>query len=72
MTGMEYRKWRFHAESLIQQAIDIPTRSTGISISGRAGDDEPSLAAPAGGASQIVWCAGCDDNRKVSVGGLVC
>jgi hypothetical protein len=28
------------------------------------GDGEPSLASPAGGDSQIIWCAGCDDDRE--------
>ncbi len=27
------------------------------------GDGEPSLASPVGGESQIVWCAGADDDR---------
>ena len=29
-----------------------------------AGDNEPSLASPVGGQSQICWCAGCDDDRE--------
>jgi hypothetical protein len=29
-------------------------------------DAEPSLAAPTGGDSQIIWCAGCDDDREIN------
>ena len=28
------------------------------------GDGEPSLTSPAGGDSQIIWCAGSDDDRE--------
>ncbi len=53
MTRSEYRRWRFYAESLIEQAITILDTL----------DGEPSLASPAGGESQITWCAGADDDR---------
>jgi hypothetical protein len=31
------------------------------------GNGEPSLAFPIGGDNQIVWCAGCDDDREQAI-----
>jgi hypothetical protein len=62
MTSAEYRRWRFYAEALIQQAIDILDAIDGDVDSEDGGDAEPSLASPVGGESQICWCAGSDDD----------
>ncbi len=43
----QYRKWRFYAESLIEQAISI--------LDAMDGDAEPFLTFPAGGDSQLCW-----------------
>lgn len=63
-----YRRWRFYAESLIDQAMTI--------LDSLDGDGEPSLACPAGGESQIMWSAGADDDREMShhvaTSGLTC
>ena len=64
MSPAQYRRWRFHAESLIEQAITILDTLDGDADIEDAGDGEPSLASPAGGESQIVWCAGSDDDRE--------
>ena len=64
MTPAQYRKWRFYAESLIQQAIDILDAIDGCEDLEDGGDAEPSLASPVGGESQIIWCAGSDDDRE--------
>jgi hypothetical protein len=63
MTRSEYRRWRFYAESLIEQAITILDTLDGDADLEDGGDGEPSLASPAGGESQITWCAGADDDR---------
>ncbi len=64
MTQAEYRKWRFYAESLIEQAISIPDALDGDADLEDGGDREPSLASPVGGDSQINWSAGCYDDRE--------
>ncbi len=64
MTRSEYRRWRFYAESLIEQAITILDTLDGDADLEDGGDGEPSLASPAGGESQIPWCAGSDDDRE--------
>jgi hypothetical protein len=66
MTPAQYRKWRFFAESLIQQAIDILDAIDGCEDLEDSGDAEPYLASPTGGDSQIIWCAGSDDDREQS------
>ncbi len=63
MTQSEYRRWRFYAESLIEQAISILDTIDGDADLEDGGDGEPSLASPVGGESQIIWCAGSDDDR---------
>ena len=64
MTPAQYRKWRFYAESLIQQAIDILDALDGNTDLEEGGDLEPSLGSPVGGESQLCWFAGCDDDRE--------
>jgi hypothetical protein len=64
MTRTEYRKWRFDAESPIEQAIDLLNAIDGDADLEDGGDYEPSLGSPTGGDSQIVWSAGCDDDRE--------
>jgi hypothetical protein len=66
MTPAQYRQWRFYAESLIEQAITILDTIDGDADLEDGGDAEPSLASPAGGESQIGWCAGADDDREHS------
>ncbi len=63
MTPAQYRRWRFYAESLIEQAINILDALDGDADLEDGRDGEPSLASPIGGESQICWCAGCDDDR---------
>ncbi len=63
MTRAEYRRWRFYAESLIEQAITILDTLDGDADLEDGGEGEPSLASPIGGESQIIWCAGADDDR---------
>jgi hypothetical protein len=60
----EVRRWRFYAESLIQQAIDILDLIDGDADLEDGTDDKPSLASPVGGENQIGWCAGADDDRE--------
>jgi hypothetical protein len=64
MTPAQYRRWRFYAESLIEQAISILDALDGEADLEDGGDGEPSLASPADGDSQIIWCAGGDDDRE--------
>ncbi len=64
MTPVEYRRWRFYAESLIEQAVSILDALDGDADLEDGGDGEPSLASPAGGESQLCWCAGSDDDRE--------
>ena len=64
MSRTQYRKWRIYAESLIDQAITILDAIDEDPDLEDGGDGEPSLASPAGGDSQIVWCAGCDDDGE--------
>ena len=64
MTPAEYRRWRFYAESLIQQAISFLDTIDGDADLEDGGDGEPSLASPVGGESQLCWSAGCDDDRE--------
>ncbi len=63
MSPAQYRRWRFHAESLIEQAITILDTLDGDADLEDGGEGEPSLASPIGGDSQIIWCAGADDDR---------
>jgi hypothetical protein len=67
MTPAQYRKWRFYAESLIQQAIDILDQLDGDADLEDGWDLEPSLASPVGGDSQNIWCAGSDDDREQNI-----
>ncbi len=67
MTPAQYRRWRFYAESLIEQAITILDTLDGDADLEDGGDGEPSLASPAGGESQLIWCAGADDDREWSI-----
>jgi hypothetical protein len=64
MTREQYRRWRFYAESLIEQAITILDPIDRDEDLEDGGDGEPSLASPAGGDNQICWSAGCDDDRE--------
>lgn len=64
MTPAEVRRWRFYAESLIQQAIDILDEIDGDADLEDSGDNEPSLASPVGGESQLCWSVGSDDERE--------
>ncbi len=66
MTPAELRRWRFYAESLIEQAITILDTLDGDADLEDSGDGEPSLASPVGGDSQLCWCAGADDDREPS------
>jgi hypothetical protein len=66
MTPAQYRRWRFYAESLIEQAISILDTLDGDADLEDGGDGEPSLASPIGGDSRIIWCAGADDDREHS------
>jgi hypothetical protein len=63
MTPAQHRKWRFYAEALIQEAIDLLDAIDGEPDLEDGGDGEPSLASPVGGESQVIWCAGADDDR---------
>ena len=63
MTPAQYRRWRFYAEALIEQAIEILDAIDGDADLEDGGEGEPSLASPIGGESQIIWCAGADDDR---------
>ncbi len=65
MTHEQYRKWRFYAESLIEQAISILDALDGDVHLEDGGDGEPSLASSAAGESQITWSAGSDDDREM-------
>ncbi len=67
MSPHEYRRWRFYAESLIEQAISILDTLDGDADLEDGGDGEPSLASPIGGESQLCWSAGGDDDREHSV-----
>ena len=64
-TPAQSRQWRFYAESLIEQAIRILDAIDGDVDLEDGGDLETSLASPVGGESQIVWCAGCEDDREI-------
>jgi hypothetical protein len=66
MTREQYFRWRFYAESLIEQAITILDTLDGEADLEDGADTEPSLASPTGGDSQICWCSGCDDDREHS------
>ena len=66
MSPNEYRRWRFYAEALIEQAIEVLDAIDGDADLEDGGDAEPSLASPTGGDSQIIWCAGSDDDREIS------
>jgi hypothetical protein len=66
MTSAEYRRWRFYAESLIEQAISILDTLDGDADLEDGGEGEPCLASSAGGESQINWCAGSDDDQEPS------
>ena len=65
-TPAQSRKWRFYAESLIEQAISILDTLDGDADLEDSGDGEPSLASPVGGESQMCWSAGCDDDQELS------
>ena len=66
MSPSELRRWRFYAQSLIEQAISILDAIDGDADLEDGGDGEPSLASPAGGESQLCWSAGCDvDGEEV-------
>ncbi len=67
MTPAQYRRWRFYAESLIEQAISILDALDGDADLEDGGDGEPSLASPAGEESQIIWCTGSDDDQEETV-----
>ncbi len=60
----QYRKWRFYAESLIEQAISILDAIDRDADLEDGGDGEPSLASSVGGDSQLCWSAGSDDDRE--------
>ncbi len=62
MMREQYRKLRFYAESLIEQAISILDTIDGDMDLEGGGDGEPSLASPIGGESQMCWCSGSDDD----------
>jgi hypothetical protein len=64
MSPAHQRNWRFYAEALIQQAIDVLDEIDGDSDLEDGGDAEPSLASPVGGDCQIIWCVGSDDDRE--------
>ncbi len=66
MTPAELRRWRFYAESLIEQAISILDTLDGDADLEDGGDGEPSLASPVGGESQLSWSAGSDDDGEMS------
>jgi hypothetical protein len=67
MTPTQYHRWRFYAESLIEQAISILDTLDGDADLEDDGEGEPSLASPIGGESQIIWCSGGDDDREQAV-----
>jgi hypothetical protein len=64
MTPAQVWRWRFYAESLIEQAIEILDAIDGDADLEDGGEGEPSLASPVGGESQMCWSAGCDDDRE--------
>jgi hypothetical protein len=66
MTPAQLRRWRFYAEALIEQAIEIPDAIDEDADLEDSGDGEPSLASPVGGDSQICWSTGSDDDREHS------
>ncbi len=67
MTPAQYRRWRFYAESLIEQTISILDTLDGDADLEDGGEGEPSLASPTGGESQFIWCAGSADDREQDV-----
>jgi hypothetical protein len=67
MTPAELRRWRFYAESLIEQAITILDTIDGDADLEDERDEEPSLASPVGGENQICWCSGSDDDREQAI-----
>ncbi len=67
MSPAQYRRWRFYAENLIEQAIAILDTLDGDADLEDGGEGEPSLASPTGGENQIIWCAGSDDDREQPV-----
>jgi hypothetical protein len=64
MDPAQYRRWRFLAESLIEQAIDILNELDADADLEDGADDEPTLGSASGGDSQLCWSAGCDDDRE--------
>jgi hypothetical protein len=64
MTPAQVWRWRFYAESLIEQAIEILDAIDGDADLEDGGEGEPFLASPIGGESQMCWSAGCDDDRE--------
>jgi hypothetical protein len=71
MTPEQVRRWRASVERVIQQAIDLLDEIDGDQDLEDGGDGEPSLASPAGGASQVIWCAGSDDDREHNLAAVV-
>jgi hypothetical protein len=68
MSPAQQRNWRFYAD-LIQQAIDILDEIDGDPDMEDGVDEEPSLASPIGGESQLCWSAGSGDDREQDVRG---
>jgi hypothetical protein len=64
MPPAEYRRWRIYAGSRIEQAISILEEIDGDPDLEDSGHGSPSLASPAGGESQVIGCAGADDDRN--------
>ena len=65
MTPAQCWRWRFYADSLIEQAISILDALDGEADLEDSGDRKVSLAYPGGGESQISWSAGSDDDREM-------
>ena len=61
MKPAEIRKWRFYAESLIEETINLLDKIDGDADLEDDADAEPSLASPVG-----------DADRELSVGRPVC
>jgi hypothetical protein len=66
MTPVEYRRWRFYAESLIEQAISILDTLDGDADLEDGGDAEPSLGWTKDGftgADYSVWNVDCEHDN---------
>ncbi|TNC10707.1 hypothetical protein FF100_21335 [Methylobacterium terricola] len=63
---VEFERLADLALDIVDHIILLLDEADGDPDSEPDADREPSLAAPLGGASQVVWAAGSDDDREVS------